>query len=445
MAVITSLSFESNLGFTFDRQATAADTTLYLKFYNRVTGVATEPIAANRTNLIVVADKGSEGSPNPNYEIIVLGTVGAASGGVSTCTSCVRGITFSTTAITAGSGGKIHQAGSGGGCADVADLWWQVYRVMDGTYGTNANNLRVGAESAADVSFYVQNDQTVKPRLYFDDSEKRFKISWGDDAPAAGDVDGVGVPSLTTTERDALSWPAGGGQVIYNTTLGYTQFREGGTWVANVSGATVANASTTVAGKVEEATAAEVGAGTATGGTGARTFVNAGSCVKTSSGAGDENKLIVLNAAGKPADGFLHFADEQVFTADGTWTKPTSFTPKFVKVIMYGGGGGGGGGRGGNAATNRRGGSGGGGSCRVEKIFDATDLGATETIAVGAAGTAGTAGSAGNGGNGGVGTDDGTVGAGVAPGGGGGAGTFSGGSGASGAGANGKMIITTFF
>ena len=271
MSKITSLAIETNLGFTFERQAAAADTTLYLKFFNRVTGAATEPIAGNRTNLIVVADKGSESSPNPNYEIIVLGTVGAASGGVSTCTSVTRGVTFATTAITAGTG-KIHQAGAVGGCADVADLWWQALRVLDGTYGTNANNLRVGAEAAADVSFYVQNDQTVNPRLYFDDSDKRFKISWGDDAPAAGDVDGVGVPSLTTAERDALTWPTGG-VTIYNTTLGYTQFREGGAWVANVSGATVADSSETVAGKVEEATSAESLAGTDTGGTSAPVFV----------------------------------------------------------------------------------------------------------------------------------------------------------------------------
>jgi hypothetical protein len=49
------------------------------------------------------------------------------------------------------------------------------------------------------------------------------------------------------------------------------------------------------------------------------------------------------------------------------------------------------------------------------------------------------------GGRGGAGTDDGTAGAGTAPGGGGGAGVFSGASGSSGAGGNGKMIVTTFF
>ena len=39
--------------------------------------------------------------------------------------------------------------------------------------------------------------------------------------------------------------------------------------------------------------------------------------------------------------------DVQTFssTGAGTWTKPTSFTPQFVQVILYGGGGGGGGAR----------------------------------------------------------------------------------------------------
>ncbi len=34
--------------------------------------------------------------------------------------------------------------------------------------------------------------------------------------------------------------------------------------------------------------------------------------------------------------------DIQVFTASGTWTKPTSFTPKVVVIRLYGAGGGGG-------------------------------------------------------------------------------------------------------
>lgn len=77
-----------------------------------------------------------------------------------------------------------------------------------------------------------------------------------------------------------------------------------GAWSQRATGS-VANASTTVAGKTEEATAAELGAGTAAGGTGARLFINPSLAVKTSAGAGDENKLPVLDSAGNLATGFL--------------------------------------------------------------------------------------------------------------------------------------------
>lgn len=85
---------------------------------------------------------------------------------------------------------------------------------------------------------------------------------------SATTVEGLLANSLTTTERDALSSPTNGA-VIYNETTGQMQFREGGAWNANAAGSSVANASTTVAGKVEIATAAEFLAGTGTGGTGA--------------------------------------------------------------------------------------------------------------------------------------------------------------------------------
>ena len=68
----------------------------------------------------------------------------------------------------------------------------------------------------------------------------------------------------------------------------------------------------------------------------------------------------------------------QVFTGNGTWTKPAGITN--VKVTVIGGGGGGGG----NDTTPR--GSGGGGGCSIEFI-DVTGT-ASETVTVGAGGTA---------------------------------------------------------
>jgi len=84
-------------------------------------------------------------------------------------------------------------------------------------------------------------------------------------------IGGLRVNNLTTTQRDALT-PANG-MVIYNTTTSALNQYVGGAWTVIGDTGTV-NASTTVAGKVEEATAAEVAAGTAAGATGARLFIN---------------------------------------------------------------------------------------------------------------------------------------------------------------------------
>lgn len=88
-------------------------------------------------------------------------------------------------------------------------------------------------------------------------------------------------------------------------------------------------------------------------------------------------------------------ANRQVFTATGagTWTKPASGT--VARVRVWGGGGSGGKG----SAGDEAGAGGGGGGC-TEKWFLLSDLGATESVSVGAGGaaqnTSATAGNVGN-------------------------------------------------
>ncbi len=95
--------------------------------------------------------------------------------------------------------------------------------------------------------------------------------------------------------------------------------------------------------------------------------------------------------------------DFQRFTSGGTWTKPAGAAVIYVEV--FGAGGGGGGGSGGDIGFNRFGGGGAGGGSINAKTFDASKLGATETITIGVGGSGGTGGAGGAGNPGSDGTN----------------------------------------
>lgn len=83
-------------------------------------------------------------------------------------------------------------------------------------------------------------------------------------------------------------------------------------YVDSVAIAGAPDASTTVKGIVEIATGAELAAGTGTGGTGAILVPAGSSFTNTSAGAGDVNKVAVLNASGQLAAGFIADASTTV-------------------------------------------------------------------------------------------------------------------------------------
>jgi hypothetical protein len=77
----------------------------------------------------------------------------------------------------------------------------------------------------------------------------------------------------------------------------------------------------------------------------------------------------------------------QVFTANGTWTKPTGC--RKIKVVCTGAGGGGGGAAGSSVGGTVGGGGGGGGGTAI-KYVDVTSI-SSQTVTIGLAGTAGAA------------------------------------------------------
>lgn len=239
-----------------------------IAFRSRIDGTSVTPLATTR---LFVIDKGTEEFPNERYELIYAVNGHSTTSGVTTLANgVIRGLEFSGTSLAAVTARqKSHPGGAEVGIANSHYLSTIAAEILGGNISTGTNVFKVGDDTAGDQSYYFGTDHTTDPRLYWDDSDKRYKITRGDDEAAAGESELIGGGlRLTTAERDALTWPSGG-VTIYNTTLGYTQFREGGAWVSNVSGATVADATTAVAGKVELATSAETQAGTNIGGTGA--------------------------------------------------------------------------------------------------------------------------------------------------------------------------------
>lgn len=118
---------------------------------------------------------------------------------------------------------------------------------------------------------------------------------------------GVKMISLTTAQRLALT--AANGMIVYDSDLGMNMQYTSGSWKSIDTGTATPNGSTTVNGTWQGATVAQQGTATATGSTGASLLVQNQFLIKTSSGAGDENKIPVLNSSGQFASGFIPSSD----------------------------------------------------------------------------------------------------------------------------------------
>jgi hypothetical protein len=140
------------------------------------------------------------------------------------------------------------------------------------------------------------------------------------------------VPFAGPTYATFAALPVGGNgdQGAYVTADGLVYDYIAGGWSARASGTTPL-ASTTVAGKFEEATVAEQGTATATGGTGARLIPAVANLISASAGATDASKLAVLGATGKFSATFLDLGS----TGDGSDGVLTISSPTTLTRDMY--------------------------------------------------------------------------------------------------------------
>jgi hypothetical protein len=202
--------------------------------------------------------------------------------------------------------------------------------------------IRVPATTSAVNDITVTNAATGNDPLITpsgDDTDVGIKIKGK----------GTGKVKLGDAELQVPDVDGTAGQLLITNGSGVLSF---------ISAEGVPDASETVAGVVEEATDAEVTAGTATGATGAKLFVTPA-------------KLATNLATKIPVVRSYAYA-----ASPATWTKPTGLS--FIEIELWAAGGSGGRG-------NQ--GSGGGGGAYYSTIIPASKLGATETITIGAGGT----------------------------------------------------------
>jgi hypothetical protein len=140
----------------------------------------------------------------------------------------------------------------------------------------------------------------------------------------------IRINNVTEAQRDLMT--AANGDIVYNTDTGVLNQYVGGAWVA-VGDAGTPTATESAEGKVELATAAEHDPST----TGAK-VVQAANVVKTSSGAGDENKIACLNASGQFASGFMPAASTKTLhVLKDASTNPTAFNSSTAEIDLTGG------------------------------------------------------------------------------------------------------------
>lgn len=280
MALQTQLQYtETNLVGYLNESVDTSDTTIYVRFYDRVTGDARTPLA---TTLMFVIDKGSSAQPSSAYEII-LATSHSTTNGVTTLTGCVRGLAFSGTALTVNTSlRKNHVARAEVGTVDLHYYTAVINATLKGVGDQPIFKIYASAATRdADVPTPSEGMyaflQDYDILTYYDGTR------W---TPASKTF-----VFANAAARDAYFASPFVGLSCYLTTEGYYTDYTGSGWVTRANGA-VSNASTVANGIVQEGTDAQVAAQTTTGSTGGRLFINPGSTSLTAAA----NKIPVAGA-----------------------------------------------------------------------------------------------------------------------------------------------------
>jgi hypothetical protein len=164
--------------------------------------------------------------------------------GVTTIVISATGRAIPKYGVGAGSGtGLRHPIGAQVGCVYTHNQVEQINKVLDGTNATGANTLRIGDETDSDISLIAQNADANKPYVRYDKTNNKWIYS--NDGSSSGDVGGG---TGTVTGGDGITMTAGDIDIDTTDTVIFK---------------------------------------------------------KTSAGAGDENKVPVLDASGQLAAGFM--------------------------------------------------------------------------------------------------------------------------------------------
>jgi hypothetical protein len=233
----------------------------------------------------------------------------------------------------------------------------------------NTDRIIVGSQTAGET---VAAGNIV----YFKSSDSRWWLADADLTATFSNVQ-LGVALGSGTAGNAIV----GGVQIYGKCDSFTGLTATATYyLSNTAGAVSTSAGTTsiVLGQAFSTTGIFFNPDTSTSG-----------AINTTTGASDANKLIKTNASGLVDATFTVVPITRTYNladSPATWTKLAGL--KYIEVQAWGGGGSGGCTNGDGTST----GTGGGGGAYNSKTIQASSLGATETITIGAGGASKTSG-----------------------------------------------------